>query len=99
MSRAAPVVSAKWPSASVLACASCAGAPALAAHKVTVEFATGAPAVSTRPLTLSAAQAWLAKHRLAAASAANAIFAALLCPSSSLCVPAIDRLVRFAFAA
>ena len=44
----------KRPSPSVLVCASCLGAPALASHKVTVDWATGAPAPSTCPVMLAA---------------------------------------------
>src|SRR6266436_4551386 len=53
----APVaLSANRPSLPVRACASCLGAPALAAHKVTVELAIGAPPPRTWPLRLSAAR-------------------------------------------
>ena len=56
------VLSAKRPSAPVRACASSFGAPALAAHSVTIELAIGAPPPSTRPFILSAAKAGPAKN-------------------------------------
>src|SRR5262245_45445770 len=45
--------SAKRPSSSLRPCASCFGAPALAAHNVTAEPAIGDPAPVTRPLIVS----------------------------------------------
>src|SRR5262245_66566322 len=47
----------KRPSAPVRARPSCAGAPAVAAHSVTVEFAIGSPPLRTWPLRLAAAKA------------------------------------------
>jgi hypothetical protein len=44
----------KRPSVSVRVSANCLGGPALAAHKVTVDPAIGAPAPATRPLIGSA---------------------------------------------
>ena len=42
-----PAPTSNRPSLSVLVCASCLGAPALAAHRVTVDWAMGAPPPST----------------------------------------------------
>ena len=47
-------LSAKRPSAPVRACANCFGAPELAAHRVTIESAIGAPAPRTCPSMLTA---------------------------------------------
>src|SRR5262245_11556896 len=51
---AAAASTVKRPSAPVLACASCFGAAAVAAHRVTVDPAIGAPAPVTRPSMFAA---------------------------------------------
>jgi len=48
-------LSVKRPSAPLFVCASCFGAPALAAHRVTVELAIGMPPPSTWPFRPDAA--------------------------------------------
>ncbi len=58
------------PSLSVFVCASCLGAPALAAHRVTVDWAMGAPPPSTWPL-MSAAKAHAAKDKVETRTAAS----------------------------
>src|SRR5262245_47411006 len=60
----------KRPSAPVFARPSCAGAPAVAAQSVTVEWATGPPPPKTCPLSLTAAEAGIADRRLPMAIAA-----------------------------
>src|SRR5271165_5777806 len=52
------------PSSFVLVWPSCWGAPALASHRVTVDFAMGALPPNTWPLTLSAAKAWPTSNKL-----------------------------------
>src|ERR671925_1900141 len=56
-------LSAKRPSAPVRACANCLGASALAAHKVTVEPAIGAPAPTTWPSIALAANTGAVESR------------------------------------